>query len=64
MAQAQGRFKARGVPTSPWRGEVAAKRREGVTVSLHSITPPRCFAPTLPLQGEGEPRRLGGPKNE
>jgi len=48
-------------PTSPLRGEVAAKRRVGVTrtagstretgFQLATITPPRSFAPTLPLKG-------------
>jgi hypothetical protein len=49
------------IPTSPLRREVAAKRRVGVTRTtsltllanadvLH-ITPPRSFAPTLPLKG-------------
>ncbi|MBB5274798.1 hypothetical protein HNR26_000842 [Rhizobium rosettiformans] len=49
------------LPTSPLRGEVAAKRRVGVNLTTSStslinaqvshITPPRSFAPTLPLKG-------------
>ncbi len=49
------------MPTSPLRGEVAAKRRVGVNLTTSStsliyahvshITPPRSFAPTLPLKG-------------
>ncbi|MDR7029503.1 hypothetical protein J2X08_000695 [Rhizobium rosettiformans] len=49
------------LPTSPLRGEVATKRRVGVTRTTSStllvnadashITPPRSFAPTLPLKG-------------
>jgi hypothetical protein len=49
------------LPTSPLRGEVAAKRRVGVNRATSSISlgnagvrhvaPPRSFAPTLPLKG-------------
>ncbi len=44
--------------TSPLRGEVAATRRVGVThrerhglLYMPQVTPPRSFAPTLPLEG-------------
>jgi len=41
-----------GGPTSPLRGEVAAKLRVGVIVrDAQGVTPPRRFAPTLPLKG-------------
>jgi hypothetical protein len=37
---------------SPTRGEVAAKLRVGVIVrDAQGVTPPRRFAPTLPLKG-------------
>ncbi|MDQ0421983.1 hypothetical protein J2045_003027 [Peteryoungia aggregata LMG 23059] len=49
------------LPTSPLRGELDAKRRVGVIRATSSmllghagvqhITPPRSFAPTLPLKG-------------
>ncbi len=46
-------------PTSPLRGEVAAKRRVGVTTSAvcSRFTPPRSSAPTLPLEGRVDARR-------
>jgi hypothetical protein len=42
-----------GRPTSPWRGEVATHGGAGGEVFRggRSTTPPRRFAPTLPLQG-------------
>jgi len=53
--------------TSPLRGEVAAKRRVGVIPAATSdkpaseagtmLTPPRSYAPTLPLKGRV---KLGG----
>jgi hypothetical protein len=43
-----------GRPTSPWRGEVATQGVAGgggVFRGGGCTTPPRRFAPTLPLQG-------------
>ncbi len=58
-------------PTSPLRGEVAAKRRVGVIraassteetgADLSPITPPRSFAPTLPLKGRVRPSGIPAP---
>ena len=66
-----GRVVAGGLPTSPLRGEVAAKRRVGVIRAASStapidgnvghITPPRSYAPTLPLKGRVRPGRIPAP---
>ncbi len=56
----KGRVDAHGTCpfTSPLRGEVAATRRVGATdcerhglLYMPQVTPPRSFAPTLPLEG-------------